>query len=821
PRDKIDPYHHDVNSSSPLNTSQSYRLEASPDPFMALPRLLQGSVRSISGVTRPFSTAFPRFQPNEREHDTQPEWRESQKSKPTGPHMTNTNSTIANEMPSVGADKAPPELLTSVDPHFVPKDSVPENTERMTGGTQKGAPESGVNSELEVGQMEGAKFKVEPLRRTGEDDNTMRASISTDILSISIDQSRKRGTLESDLLLSTFADTNLPRMTTRQLQQYDVFLDENDWDIYYWATQEPTPTSRETAEGGNPDSSTPAAQGKAMDQSETDAWRKGAPRSGEWAQTVGTFKPAYRPVPQRWKNSEILSMLRKHVLHRSAGGVHEDSSAQVEGKGLAQSVQGTGGGGLAAFPYDWEDKDFEFSAQILEEPFSEFFDQYLTHTASTEANEFDYPDLFTDGETLTDSTSNASSHARFNASEEQCQRSLSKTAFLPQNYQNHHRREKLQPAVSGLELLLDIEGQANRRPQAADPPHSAPATITTLPLRRKPRLRTTKTSTHPTKSFHPGNGHLETMHGPVYNYKHESPHAQEWTHGLEQLSLHSETSHFSLPPSTNVASHLQNGSASAFHTPRHMTLRDEFFHGEGIGDQSFRANTSVDLTEPSHDEHFDPFQTQDSNLDLAPHQIHPSPSWGPPVSASSEATYMLSTNHALPDCVDSYYTNGLASKSAPALPYQLSTQFSIESFGAPDDSTGPLIDGHLPTDPLPPAQNTLHSYPDPPAIPANPPPAPSPSHSPPRGISSPSLPPTPSRAHHHHRRSKSSAPPRRKSASTLRAPKSNGSMSMGFVNFTPHDSKRILTGVAPSGSSKTKARREQEANEKKRKLSAA
>ena len=42
-----------------------------------------------------------------------------------------------------------------------------------------------------------------------------------------------------------------------------------------------------------------------------------------------------------------------------------------------------------------------------------------------------------------------------------------------------------------------------------------------------------------------------------------------------------------------------------------------------------------------------------------------------------------------------------------------------------------------------------------------------------------------------------------------------------FVNFTAHDSDRILTGVAPSGSSKTKARREQEANEKKRKLSMA
>ena len=161
-----------------------------------------------------------------------------------------------------------------------------------------------------------------------------------------IDQSRKRGTLETDLLMSTFADTNLASMTSKQLEQYDLFLDENDWDIYYWATQEPTPTSRETAEGGNPDNATPAAKGQAMDKSETDEWRKGAPRSGEWAQTVGTFKPAFRPVPKRWQNSEILAMLRKHVIDRSAGGVHEELEAKVGGKGLGQSVKGTGGGGL-------------------------------------------------------------------------------------------------------------------------------------------------------------------------------------------------------------------------------------------------------------------------------------------------------------------------------------------------------------------------------------------------------------------------------------------------------------------------------------------
>ncbi|KAJ4361022.1 uncharacterized protein N0V89_001591 [Didymosphaeria variabile] len=47
------------------------------------------------------------------------------------------------------------------------------------------------------------------------------------------------------------------------------------------------------------------------------------------------------------------------------------------------------------------------------------------------------------------------------------------------------------------------------------------------------------------------------------------------------------------------------------------------------------------------------------------------------------------------------------------------------------------------------------------------------------------------------------------------------SLGGGFVNFTPDDSRKILTGVAPSGSSKTKARREKEAAEKRRKLSQA
>jgi len=249
-------------------------------------------------------------------------------------------------MPSVGADKPPPDLISSVDPEYAPKDSEPENTERMTGETQKGDPGSGSGgekkAEMGVGELEGGKFKIEPLRRTGEDANTMRARL--------LYQSRKRGTLESDLLMSTFADRYLQGMTPTQMVQYDLFLDENDWDIYYWATQGPSQTSQETAEGAGlgPEGATAMAQGKDMEPQATQG-KTAARGSGEWAQTIGTFKPAYRPVPARWRNSEVLAMLRRHVMERSAGGIHEGKT-RIGGEALSQGIRGTGGGGMAFMP---------------------------------------------------------------------------------------------------------------------------------------------------------------------------------------------------------------------------------------------------------------------------------------------------------------------------------------------------------------------------------------------------------------------------------------------------------------------------------------
>ncbi|WPH01457.1 Hypothetical protein R9X50_00430300 [Acrodontium crateriforme] len=64
----------------------------------------------------------------------------------------------------------------------------------------------------------------------------------------------------------------------------------------------------------------------------------------------------------------------------------------------------------------------------------------------------------------------------------------------------------------------------------------------------------------------------------------------------------------------------------------------------------------------------------------------------------------------------------------------------------------------------------------------------------------------------YHRRAKSST-------ATPRQPQNSDQL--GFVNYTPQDSSKILSGVAPSGSSKTKARRDKEAAEKRMKLSQA
>ena len=132
--------------------------------------------RATPTTARTVSTSAKQLSQN-RSQDTAESWRKAQMQKPLNPHMTNTNSTISNKMPSVGSDMAPPEMLTSVDSKSSPADSISENTERMLGGTQDNNYTTDQEPELGVGEMEGGSFKVEPLRRSDEDSRTMRARL--------------------------------------------------------------------------------------------------------------------------------------------------------------------------------------------------------------------------------------------------------------------------------------------------------------------------------------------------------------------------------------------------------------------------------------------------------------------------------------------------------------------------------------------------------------------------------------------------------------------------------------------------------------------
>ncbi|BEJ14393.1 hypothetical protein CspHIS471_0401600 [Cutaneotrichosporon sp. HIS471] len=69
--------------------------------------------------------------------------------------------------------------------------------------------------------------ELTPSSRGGESSAKLRARLTY--------QSRKRSSLESGLLLSTFARDFLPSMTTPELREFDRLLAEPDADIYSWA----------------------------------------------------------------------------------------------------------------------------------------------------------------------------------------------------------------------------------------------------------------------------------------------------------------------------------------------------------------------------------------------------------------------------------------------------------------------------------------------------------------------------------------------------------------------------------------------------------
>jgi len=81
---------------------------------------------------------------------------------------------MTKDFPNVGNKPAPPEMLNSVEPNYRPADPYPGKIEHFTGGRQ----DTGAQKpELGVGEMEGITFKVEPLKRVGEEVATKRARL--------------------------------------------------------------------------------------------------------------------------------------------------------------------------------------------------------------------------------------------------------------------------------------------------------------------------------------------------------------------------------------------------------------------------------------------------------------------------------------------------------------------------------------------------------------------------------------------------------------------------------------------------------------------
>jgi len=75
-----------------------------------------------------------------------------------------------------------------------------------------------------------------PIPRHNESLETLRARLTY--------QTRKRGTLESDLIMSTFAKEHLHSLARAELVELDQLLDEPDWDVYYWCTEGKAPPER-------------------------------------------------------------------------------------------------------------------------------------------------------------------------------------------------------------------------------------------------------------------------------------------------------------------------------------------------------------------------------------------------------------------------------------------------------------------------------------------------------------------------------------------------------------------------------------------------
>lgn len=436
----------------------------------------------------------------------------------------------------------------------------------------------------------------------------------------------------------------------------------------------------------------------------------------------------------------------------------------------------------------------------------------------------------------------------------------------------------LRSAISSSELL-NLEGKLShiqRQTKAPSIPSSSSSAIPTL--RRKAKFCAPAPETQRGRSQKVSKTPSSEMMRPSYHYRQDTPACHEWTQRFEQISLQTPNNTPQISPPRTRDSFRDNRPGDIVTSSRKSTQQHP---KDATRVSDVKSEAPQETTTTPQTSFYNPLpiapilqgQVSDAEINSMPstsggveaegkqhgserahaRQLrHPSSSWNYlPISPLDLDFSSVSPNHVQPSWlhrlpeninVDSYQHNASVTQSAPGIA-QPSLEYTNQDFLIQyepygqfvneDPSTGYSV---VPSNPLqsPGAEEipiTLYGHDDPDMVGMARP------HSPPLrslSVSPPLHSPTKSRGRskmRSHKKTKSVGQLKQpKSSSTLksaksfgniRSPKSAGPSFDNFVNFTAHDSDRILTGVAPSGSSKTKARREQEANEKKRKLSLA
>ncbi|MCJ1250736.1 hypothetical protein MMC30_007964 [Trapelia coarctata] len=400
-----------------------------------------------------------------------------------------------------------------------------------------------------------------------------------------------------------------------------------------------------------------------------------------------------------------------------------------------------------------------------------------------------------------------------------------KVAPVPQSQKLVHSLRPDGAAISGAELL-SLEGKLKTK-RPLKPFSSPPATPPSTPSQAK-RASRSRTPSTPVRGGHRVSKKKSSsnMMRPSYYAKPESPH-YEWSERFQQFSLQSPPAGFPLspPPSSKVSQH---------ETPARLIMpahSHDWHHLEPISPSPISPLTVVPHSRARRHTRL---PSRSSYIPTMQETRHSACWLHSPLEFGTEAnTSEYDWASLPPPQPPSFFEHNLEAHGQDhqdfmPLPTDFAAQglmIACEPFANVFQSSGGSQNAYM-ASAFEPFENEAveedEEYED--GLPALPNVAGLQERNFPSGSCSPSPPSSP--MPHTLRRSRSTYHRRKSSAATTpRTPKTPnttaGSGAVGFVNFTPSDSRKILGGVAPSGSSKTKARREKEASDRRRKLSEA